>query len=130
MQLDHLQRTLETRFEQLSAERAENRRIFALEHDHPIDMGELATELSKQVRYGTPDARHWLVWVVFATEVGYSYAGAEYWQTFGNRLPAWRQYADNSRNRSQIRVWFRQFSRKYRGVRPSGTWAHQFSIIA
>lgn len=130
MQLNALQRVLEARFEQLSGERAEDRRIFALEHDQPIDMAELATELSKQVRYGKPDGMHWLVWVVFATEIGYSYAGAEYWQTFGDRLPVWRQYADNNRNRSQIRVWFRQFSRKYRGVRPSGTWAQQFSIIA
>jgi hypothetical protein len=130
MQLDALQRALESRYEQLSGERAENRRIFALEHDQPINMAELAVELSKQARYGEPDARHWLVWLVFATEIGYSYAGAEYWLTFGDRLPAWRQYADNTRNRGQIRVWFRQFSRKYRGVRPSGTWAQQFSIIA
>ncbi|MGY0633669.1 hypothetical protein [Luteimonas sp. A478] len=130
MHLDALQRTLETRYGQLSGERAEDRRIFALEHDQTIDIAELATELSKQARYGKLDARYWLVWVVFASEVGYSYAGAEYWQTFGDRLPAWRQCADSSRNRSQIRVWFRQFSRKYRGVRPSGTWAQQFSIIA
>lgn len=130
MQLDALQQELVTRFEQLSSERAEDQRIFALEHDHPIDMMELAAELSNQVRCGKPDAKHWMVWVVFAAEIGYSYAGAEYWQTFGERLPAWKPYADNSRNRTQIRVWFRQFSLKYRGVRPSGTWAQQFSIIA
>lgn len=130
MQLDTLQRMLESRFEQLSGELAADRRIFALEHNVAIDMQALEAELSKQLRYGKPDARYWLVWVVFATEIGYSYAGAEYWQTFGDRLPAWKLYADNNRNRSQIRVWFRQFSLKYRGVRPSGTWAQQFSIIA
>lgn len=130
MQLDALQRTLEARFEQLSGERVEDRRVFALEHDQLIDMSELAIILSAQAKYGKPDARHWLVWIVFATEIGYRYAGAEYWQTFRDQLPAWRQYADSNRNRSQIRVWFRQFSRKYRGVRPSGTWAQQFSIIA
>ena len=130
MQLDTLQRMLESRFEQLSGEHTADRRIFALEHDVAIDMQALAAELSKQLRYGKPDGRYWLVWVVFATEVGYSYAGAEYWQTFGDRLPAWKQYADNNRNRSQIRVWFRQFALKYRGVRPTGTWAQQFSIIA
>lgn len=130
MQLDTLQRMLERRFEQLSGERAADRRMFALEHDVAIDMQALAAELSKQLRYGKPDASYWLVWVVFATEIGYSYAGAEYWQTFGDRLPAWKQYADNNRNRSQIRVWFRQFALKYRGVRPAGTWAQQFSIIA
>lgn len=130
MQLDAFQRALETRFEQLSGERAENRRIFALEHDQLIHMPELAYELSKQLRYGRLDARHWLIWVVFATEIGYSYAGAEYWQTFGDRLPAWKQFADNNKNRSQIRVWLRRFSLRYRGVRPTGTWAQQFSIIA
>lgn len=130
MQLDTLQRMLESRFEQLSGERAADRRIFALEHNVAIDMQALAAELSKQLRYGKPDARYWLVWVVFATEIGYSYAGTEYWQTFGDRLPAWKLYADNNRNRSQIRVWFRQFALKYRGVRPAGTWAQQFSIIA
>lgn len=130
MQLDTLQRMLESRFEQLSGERAVDRRIFALEHDVALDMQALATELSKQLQYGKPDARCWLVWVIFATEIGYSYAGAEYWQTFGDRLPAWKQFADNNRNRSQIRVWFRQFALKYRGVRPAGTWAQQFSIIA
>lgn len=130
MQLDILQRMLESRFEQLSGERAADQRIFALEHNVAIDMQALEAELSKQLRYGKPDARYWLVWVVFATEIGYSYAGAEYWQTFGDRLPAWKLYADNNRNRSQIRVWFRQFALKYRGVRPAGTWAQQFSIIA
>lgn len=130
MQLDVLQRVLEDRFEQLSGERAEGRGIFALEHDQLIDIADLVNELSKQVRYGKPDGRHWLVWVIFATEIGYTYAGAEFWQTFGDRMPAWKQYADNIQNRRQIRAWCMQFSRKYRGVRPSGSWARQFSIIA
>lgn len=130
MQLDHLQRELELRFERLSGERSEGRRVFALEHGLSIDVVELAAELSQQLKYGNPRQAHWLVWVVFATEIGYSFAGAEYWQTFSERLPAWRRSADGNRNRSQIRVWFRKFANKYNGVRPSGTWAKQFSIIA
>src|SRR5690606_8008928 len=63
-------------------------------------------------------------------EIGYSFAGAEYWQTFNERLPAWQRSADGNRNRSQIRVWFRMFANKFNGVRPSGTWAKHFSIIA
>ncbi|NJB93179.1 hypothetical protein [Xanthomonas arboricola] len=130
MKLDHLQRELEWRFERLSEGSSEGRRVFALEHGLSIDLVELAAELSQQLRYGNPRQAHWLVWVVFATEIGYSFAGAEYWQTFGDRLPAWRLSAVGNRNRSQIRVWFRKFANKYNGVRPSGTWAKQFSIIA
>lgn len=130
MQLDQLQRELESRFEQLSEECAEGRRIFALEHGLSLDLEELAAELSQQLGCGNPRRAHWLVWVVFATEIGYSFAGAEYWQTFNERLPAWQRSADGNRNRSQIRVWFRMFANKYNGVRPSGTWAKQFSIIA
>ncbi|HUX62784.1 hypothetical protein [Sulfuricella sp.] len=130
MQLDTLQRELEARFEQISGERAENWRIFALEHGLSIDMEELAASLSEQLRCGNPNQFHWLVWVVFATEIGYSFAGAEYWQTFNERLPAWRRNADSNRNRNLIRAWFRRFAKKYNGVRPSGTWAKQFSIIA
>lgn len=129
MQLDHLQRELESRFRQL-AEEQEGRRIFALEHGVPITVDELAEALSQQLTYGNPRQAHWLVWVVFATEIGYSFAGAEYWQTFNERLPAWQRSADGNRNRSQIRVWFRMFANKYNGVRPSGTWARQFSIIS
>jgi len=130
MQLDVLQRELEARFERLSGERAENRRIFALEHGLSIDMGELADELSKQLSFGKPNQAYWLVWVMFATEIGYSFAGTEYWQTFSERLPAWQRNADSHRNRNLIRAWFRKFATKYNGIRPSGTWARQFSIIA
>lgn len=130
MQLDQLQRELESRFEWLSEECAEVRRVFALEHGLSLDMDELAGELSEQLRHGNPKRAHWLVWVVFATEIGYNFAGAEYWQTFNERLPAWKRSADSNRNRGQIRVWFRMFANKYNGVRPSGAWAKQFSIIA
>lgn len=130
MQLDQLQRELESRFERLSEECLEGRCIFALEHGLSLDMDKLAAELSEQLKYGSPKLAHWLVWVVFATEIGYSFAGAEYWQTFNERLPAWQRSAEGNRNRGQIRVWFRKFANKYNGVRPSGTWAKQFSIIA
>lgn len=130
MLLDHLQRELESIFERLSGERAKGRRVFALEHGLPLDVEDLAVELSRQLICGSPRQTHWLVWVVFATEIGYSFTGAEYWQTFNERLPAWQRSADGNRNRSQLRVWFRMFANKFNGVRPSGTWARHFSIIA
>lgn len=129
MQLPAFQQELEARFGQLSAERTENRRIFALEHGLTIDMAALTDALSKQLAYGTPNQAFWLAWVVFATEVGYEYAGAEYWQTFNERLPAWRAI-DTNKGRHRIRMWFRRFASTYNGVRPSGTWADQFRIIA
>lgn len=129
MQLPALQQELEVRFGLLAGERAEERRIFALEHGLRIDVLALAGELSKQLQYGTPNNACWLAWVVFATEVGYDYAGAEYWQTFKERLPAWG-IIDTPKNRSRISVWFRHFANTYNGVRPSGTWARQFRIIA
>lgn len=129
MQLSTFQQELEARFGQLSAERRENRLIFALEHGSQIDIPVLADTLSKQLVYGIPNQTFWLAWVVFATEVGYDYAGAEYWQTFNERLPAWRAI-DTNKSRSRIRMWFRRFASTYNGVRPSGTWAEQFRIIA
>ncbi len=129
MQLPALQQELEVRFGRLAGERAGDRRIFALEHGLRIDVVALAGELSKQLQYGTPNNACWLAWVVFATEVGYDYAGAEYWQTFKERLPAWG-VIDTPKNRSRISVWFRRFANTYNGVRPSGTWARQFRIIA
>lgn len=129
MQLPVLQKELEARFGQLSAERSEDRRFFALEHGLTIDMSALAETLSKQLTCGPPSQAFWLAWIVFATEVGYDYAGAEYWQTFSDRLPAWRGI-DTNKNRSRIRMWFRRFASTYNGVRPSGAWAEQFRIIA
>lgn len=129
MQLPVLQKELEARFGQLAGERADNQRIFALEHGLPIDMEALASELSKQLRYGTPNNACWLAWVVFATQVGYDYTGAEYWQTFKERLPAWGEI-DTNKSRSRISMWFRRFASTYHGVWPSGTWARQFRIIA
>jgi len=129
MQLPALQLELEARFGQIAKEREEHQRIFALEHGLQIDTSALASELSKQLRYGALNNSCWLAWIVFATEVGYDYAGAEYWQTFKERLPGWSEI-DNNKNRSRIRMWFRRFASTYHGVRPSGTWAGQFRIIA
>jgi hypothetical protein len=129
MQLPAFQQELEARFGQLSAECTENRRIFALEHGLTIDMVALADALSKQLVYGIPNQTFWLAWVVFATEVGYAYTGGEYWQTFNERLPAWRAVNLN-KGRHRISMWFRRFASAYNGVRPSGTWADQFRIIA
>ncbi|CAD1796063.1 hypothetical protein CPBF426_10670 [Xanthomonas arboricola pv. juglandis] len=129
MQLPAFQQELEARFGQISEECTENRHIFALEHGLTIDMAALSDVLSKQLVYGRLNQAFWLAWVVFATEIGYDYAGAEYWQTFNDRLPAWRA-VDTNKGRHRIRMWFRRFASTYNGAHPSGTWADQFRIIA
>ena len=69
---------------------------------------------------------HWLLWVVYATELGYDYDGDEYWHSFEQRTPRWRDRG----SRNQLRTWFSRFRTTYHGVKPSGPWADWFSIIA
>jgi len=66
---------------------------------------------------------------VCATELGYEYDGGEYWPSFEERTPHWRQPITANR-RNQLRSWFVRFQTTYHGVKPSGPWADQFSIIA
>ncbi len=82
----------------------------------------LHSQLAAGVRLGP----HWLLWVVYATEIGYDYDGDEYWFTFERRTPGWRENG----NRKQLRVWFNKFKEEFNGVEPSGLWAEWFSIIA
>ncbi len=68
---------------------------------------------------------NWLPWLVYATERGYEYSGAEYWQSFEEKTPHWRSEGE----RAWIRQWFVRFRRRYGGVRPAGAWADHFTII-
>jgi hypothetical protein len=96
--------------------------VFALEHG--LTDQELSN-LSKLVIQARPSDRHWLAWVVYATEVGYEYAGDEYWQTFEEKTPRWLMWGD----RYWLRDCFWKFSKTYNGAKPSGAWARHFSII-
>ena len=69
---------------------------------------------------------HWLLWVVYATELGYDYDGDEYWHHFDNG----RRGGGTEAVRSQLRTWFSKFRLTYHGVKPSGPWAEWFSFIA
>jgi hypothetical protein len=71
------------------------------------------------------DRAAWLPTVVYAAEIGYSYAGDEYWQTFEASTPGWAEYGD----RQYIRDRFKAFRERFNGAAPSGPWAKQFSII-
>ena len=100
--------------------------IFALEHDlSPEELGRINGLLRARHRARLPLAPHWLLWVVYASEAGYGYAGDEYWPSFQKQIPTW-QFHD----RPKIKSWFTRFQQSYSGVVPSGPWAKQFSIIA
>lgn len=101
--------------------------VFALEHGLArTELLALQNTLRAHIQVSAPARDHQLVWVVYAAEIGYGYAGNEYWQTFEDRTPGWRL---NGR-RDWIRDAFVAFQRKFAGAKPSGPWAEQFSIIA
>lgn len=101
--------------------------VFALEHGlAQAELLALESALRAHIQVSAPVRDHQLAWVVYATEIGYGYAGDEYWQTFERRTPGWTL---NGR-RDWIREAFVAFQRKFAGAKPSGPWAEHFSIIA
>ena len=100
--------------------------VFALEHgldEHETQR--LADLLRGSLRYQRPSLTHWLAWVVYSAEQGYSYLGDEYWPSFEQETPHW-----NSDDRSKIQMWFHLFHKRFEGVKPSGRWADWFTIIS
>jgi hypothetical protein len=128
MPLEDWQRRLERHFTQLATARSNSRfPLFALEHDlTESEFEEIGTQLRSRLALGLRLDPHWLLWVVYATELGYDYDGGEYWHSFEERTPRWRDKG----SRNQLREWFSRFQLVYQGVKPSGTWAEWFSIIA
>lgn len=101
--------------------------LFALEHGlAQAELLALQSTLRDHIRVSAPLLKHNLVWVVYAAEIGYGYAGDEYWQTFEDKTPGW---TSNGR-RDWIRDAFFAFHKKFSGAKPSGPWAEHFSIIA
>jgi len=100
--------------------------VFALEHDLSKPEFEAASAaLLARLRGGQLLEAHWLMWVVYAAELGYDFDGEEYWQSFEQRTPRWVTFG----NRDLVRTWFRRFHREFAGVEPSGTWAGHFTIV-
>ena len=120
--LVQMQARLKDHFQKLSEQRGNpGFPVFALEHG----LNETERDQIRSMLRSRPSSRFWLLWAVHAAEVGYSYAGDEYWSSFEEQTPAW-EYHD----RPKIKAWFRKFAAAYSGVDPSGPWAEQFSIIA
>jgi hypothetical protein len=126
--LEEWQKRLERHFTQLASARSTSRfPLFALEHGLTKDeLNEIGGLLRSHLAEHTWISPQWLVWVVYATEFGYGYHGDEYWPSFEERTPFWRERG--SRNR--LKSWFCKFQITYEGVTPSGQWAEWFRIIA
>jgi hypothetical protein len=131
MTIDHWQERLQGHFAQLASDRSHSDfPLFALEHGlSEEEFEEITGLLHRQLLDGWKLGRYWLLWVVYATELGYDYDGGEYWPSFEENTPDWRQPITANR-RNQLRSWFVRFQTTYHGVKPSGPWADQFSIIA
>lgn len=122
-----MQERLEKHFRDLrDARDTSNYPIFALEHGlNPSDVDIISSALRQPSGMSLLSSRYWLLWVIYATEFGYNYAGDEYWGSFEKQTRGW-EYQD----RVKVKVWFRKFQKIYGGVIPSGPWAEHFSIIA
>ena len=125
--LERWQERLERHFALLARARADSGfPIFALEHGlNDADLEQISQILRSRLKARLPLSPHWLLWVIYATERGYSYTGDEYWRSFEQQTPEW-EFSD----RSLIKPWFRKFQKAYHGVVPSGPWAEHFRIIA
>jgi hypothetical protein len=128
MPLEEWQKRLDKHFTQLARSRASSDLpIFALEHDLTTEeFREISVQLRERISLGLRLETHWLLWVVYATELGYDYDGDEYWHSFEERTPRWKDRG----SRSQLRDWFTRFRAAYHGVVPTGPWAEWFRIIA
>ncbi|HKX46485.1 MAG TPA: hypothetical protein VJP77_07265 [Planctomycetota bacterium] len=101
--------------------------LFALEHGlAQAELLSLQSTVRAHIQVAAPSRNHQLVWTVYAAEMGYGYAGDEYWQTFEEQTPGWTLHG----KREWIRDAFVAFQRKFAGAKPSGPWAEKFSIIA
>src|SRR5258708_23278108 len=127
MLLDEWQARLEKHFAQLAASHAVmGVPLFALEHDlDKAELDEIASLLRERLTAGHQLSNHWLLWVIYATELGYGYDGEEYWHSFEDDTPHCREHV----HRRLLRRWFQKFQTTYKGYVPHGDCAAVFPII-
>ena len=110
-----MQQRVEKHFDALTRSRGgSNYPIFALEHGlNETDLERIRSMLRSRLSERTLSSRYWLLWVIYATELGYDYAGDEYWGSFEKKTPGWEH-----QDRTKIKAWFRKFQNIYDGVTP------------
>src|SRR5262249_40631896 len=113
MTLNEWQGRLEKHFSALKEQHGRlDSHVFALEQGlGDQELNSLKQGICDFSKHTTPSSKHWLVWVVYATEVGYAYSGDEYWQTFGDRTPGWNVHNQNVA-RDSIRDAFWRFRKE------------------
>ncbi|MEU9342003.1 hypothetical protein AB0D74_12395 [Streptomyces sp. NPDC048278] len=109
--------------------------VFALEHNlSTSDFELLRAAVRGAVGQGldTRSRTWWLPFVVYAAEIGYEYAGDEYWPLLAQKTPGWESGPGWSvtTNRQRIKRWFERFAADYGGAEPKGGFAANFNIIA
>lgn len=129
MDLKHWQQRLAHHFTELRSVRSQTTQdlpIFALEHGlNPQEIHVLENSLRIHIAEHSPSKLHALAWIVYSSELGYRFAGDEYWQTFEQETPGWRDHG----SRYWLRDCFRSFQTEFGGAKPTGLWANHFSII-
>lgn len=127
LSLDYWHDRLDRHFRSLATSRATSGLpIFAFEHGLTApEIDEVSSHLCARLASGGRLSNYWLPWVVYAAEIGYGYTGEEYWHSFEEQTPGWELH-----HRYSLRDWFRKFQSTYHGVKPSGAWAANFSLIA
>jgi len=129
MTLSEWQSRLREHFEELRrvrSARVGDKPIFALEHGlEAADREALTVAIRAHIAEAPPLGDHVLPWIVYAAEIGYRYAGDEYWQTFADETHGWEAHGE----REWLRDRFRAFHKHFGGAKPSGPWANHFSII-
>ena len=127
MTLEQWSQRLLRHFESLAGSRASSgRQIFALEHSlNDTEIEELSSLLRAELEGDGPLSAHWLLWVIYASERGYAYAGDEYWPSFEAQTPRWE--VDD---RYKLARYFKKFRDAFGGVVPCGRWAEHFTIIS
>lgn len=124
---DILQTRVERHFKSLARIREKSDLpVFAMEHGlSKADLSQVRSVLYSRWKSHSLRTSDWLLWVIYATEVGYDYTGEEYWHSFEQYIPDWK-----FQDRNKIKAWFEKFQKNYNSVVPSGPWADHFTIIA
>ena len=106
--LEEWQEHLDRQFKGLAAARAASGLpVFAFEHG--LDAGQrsdIFPLLIDTLKTGERLSKNWLIWVVYATELGYRYAGDQLWDTFDEKTQHWRRSYDGD-----LRDWFMTIKR-------------------
>jgi len=128
--LADIEAQLEAHFLQLSEIKRRNGEsppLFAIEHGlDPETVASLGQRLGSSLGdVRGMSSKFQLTWVVHAAERGYNFGGLEYWDSFARSTPNWWKHGD----KTTLRVFFQNFSKRFHGLEPSGDWARHYKYI-